>query len=157
VMNAFANNGDFVINAVDNLVGSTDLITVRTRPSSARPFTTVEALKRQADDRFRSKEQELQAQLSETEQRLTQLQSSRNDQGSTLLTPEQSAELQRFQDEKLRIRKELRQVRRQLDADIQALGSRLKFINIAGVPLLVTLVAIGFAVLRARRRKEARA
>ena len=157
VMNAFANNGDFVINAVDNLVGSTDLITVRTRPSSARPFTTVEALKRQADDRFRSKEQELQAQLTETEQRLTELQSSRNDQGSTLLTPEQSAELERFQDEKLRIRKELRQVRRQLDADIEALGSRLKFINIAGVPLLVTLVAIGFAVLRARRRKEARA
>ena len=138
VMNAFANNGDFIINAVDNLVGSSDLIAVRTRPSSARPFTTVEALKRQADDRFRSKEQELQSQLSETERRLTELQSTRNDQSSTLLTPEQSAELERFQAEKLRIRKELRQVRHQLDADIDALGSRLKFLNIIGVPLLVT-------------------
>ncbi len=157
VMNAFANNGDFVINAVDNLVGSTDLIKVRTRPSSSRPFTTVEALKRQADDRFRAKEQELQAQLADTEQRLTALQSDRDDQGSTLLTDEQSAELQRFQEEKLRIRKELRQVRRQLDADIQSLGARLKFINIVGVPLLVTLVAVGFAFWRARRRKEAKA
>ena len=157
VVNAFADNGNFVINAVDNLTGSSDLIKVRTRPSSSRPYTTVEALKRQADDRFRSKEQELQAQLSETERRLTELQSARDDQGSTLLTAEQSAELQRFQEEKLRIRKELRQVRRQLDADIQALGAKLKFINIVGVPLLVTLVAVGFAFWRARRRKEARA
>ncbi|MCK7594929.1 GldG family protein [Pseudomarimonas salicorniae] len=157
VMNAFADNGNFVINAVDNLTGSTDLIKVRTRPTSNRPFTTVEALRRQADDRFRTKEQELQAELTETEQRLTELQSARDDQGSTLLTAEQSAELQRFQDQKLRIRKELRQVRRQLDADIQSLGARLKFINIVGVPLLVTLVAVGFAFWRARRRKEAAA
>ncbi len=155
VMNPFANNGDFVINAVDNLVGAADLISVRTRPSSARPFSTVEALKRTADDRFRAKEQELQAELSETERKLTELQSSRNDQGSELLTDAQSAELERFQDQKLRIRKELRQVRRQLDADIEALGSRLKFINIVGMPLLLTLVAVIFALLRARRRREA--
>ena len=154
VINAFADNGNFVINAVDNLTGSTDLIKVRTRPSSNRPFTTVEALRRQADDRFRTKEQELQAELSETERRLTELQGARDDQGSTLLTAEQSAELQRFQDEKLRIRKELRQVRRQLDADIQSLGAKLKFINIVGVPLLVTLLAVGFAFWRVRRRKE---
>ncbi|GIX35504.1 MAG: hypothetical protein KatS3mg126_1283 [Lysobacteraceae bacterium] len=157
LVNAFADNGNFVVNAVDNLTGSSDLIKVRTRPTSRRPFTTVEALKRQADDRFRAKEQELQAQLSETERRLTELQKARNDQGSTLLTPEQRAELQRFQQEKLRIRKELRQVRRQLDADIDALGAKLKFINIVGVPLLVTLAAVGFALWRARRRKEARA
>lgn len=153
VMNAFANNGDFVINAVDNLVGASDLIAVRTRPSSARPFTTVEALKRAADDKFRIKEQELQSQLSETERKLTELQSSRNDQGSALLTAEQKNELARFQQEKLRIRKELRQVRHQLDADIQALGAKLKFLNIAGVPILLTMIAVGFAFTRSRRRE----
>lgn len=157
VMNAFANNGDFVINAVDNLVGASDLIKVRTRPSSARPFDTVDALKRAADDQFRVKEQELQAQLAETERKLTELQSARSDAGSQLLTDEQSAALERFQDEKLRIRKDLRQVRRQLDADIESLGARLKFLNIAAMPLLLTLLAVGFAVLRARRRKEAKA
>lgn len=154
VMNAFANNGDFIINAADNMVGSADLISVRTRPSSARPFDTVDALKRAAEDRFRSKERELQAQLSETEKKLSELQTTRSDQGSTLLSEEQRQALERFQDEKLRIRKELRQVQHQLNDDIQRLGTRLKFINIFGVPLLLTVLALVFALLRARQRKE---
>jgi ABC-type uncharacterized transport system involved in gliding motility auxiliary subunit len=155
LLNAFANNGDFVVNAVDNLVGSAELISVRARASSQRPFGTVEALKRRADDRFRQKEQELQAQLAETERRLTELQSARSDQQSLMLTPEQQAALERFQDEKLRIRKELRQVRRQLDADIESLGATLKFINIAAVPILITLLAVGLLAWRARRRANA--
>ncbi|MBD8524681.1 GldG family protein [Pseudomarimonas arenosa] len=154
VMNAFANNGDFIINAADNMVGSADLISVRTRPSSARPFDTVEALKRAADDRFRSKERELQAQLSETERKLSELQDNRSDQSSTLLTEEQRQALERFQDEKLRIRKELRQVQHQLNDDIQKLGTQLKFLNILGVPLVLTVIALVFALLRLRQRKE---
>lgn len=160
VMNAFANNGDLIINTVDNLSGSADLISVRTREHSSRPFTLVENLKRTAEDRFRNKEQELQSQLDETENKLRELQSSREDKSSKvaamMLSPEQEAELNRFRSEKLRIRKELRQVRRQLDADIEALGGRLKFFNIAGVPILLTFAAVGFALLRARRRREAR-
>ncbi len=156
VVNSFASNGDFVINAVDNLVGSADLIGVRTRATSSRPFLAVEAIRRSADDRYRAKEQELQAELAETERKLTELQGARGDSGVTLLSVEQQQELERFQDEKLRIRGELRQVRRQLDADIQSLGAKLKFINIAGVPLLLTLAALGFAYWRTRKRKEQR-
>jgi ABC-type uncharacterized transport system involved in gliding motility auxiliary subunit len=157
VMNAFANNGDFIINAVDNLVGSSDLIAVRTRPRSVRPFTRVESIRRVAEQRFRIKEQELQAELAEAERQLAELQRGRGDQTSMMLSPEQQATLQRFQEEKLRIRRELRQVRRQLDADIQSLGARLKLINIIGMPLLLTLGAGGFAFWRSRKRKEARA
>jgi ABC-type uncharacterized transport system involved in gliding motility auxiliary subunit len=155
IANAFANNGDLVINAVDNLVGSGDLISVRTRPGAAQPFDTVDDLKRAADDRFRAKEQELQAELNETEQKLGQLQSQKTDNRSAmLLSPEQQSELQRFQDQKLRIRKELRSVRRQLDADIESLGSKLKFLNIAGVPIVLTVFALFWLFARSRRRKQ---
>ncbi len=154
LLNAFANNGDFIINSVDNLVGSAELIAVRTRARSSRPFTTVEALRRGAEERFRQKEQELQAELAETERQLSDLQRSRADQSSAILTPEQQTALQRFQQEKVRIRTELRQVRRQLDADIQALGARLKFINIIVMPLLLTLAVAAVAWWRIRRRKE---
>jgi ABC-type uncharacterized transport system involved in gliding motility auxiliary subunit len=68
-----------------------------------------------------------------------------------LLSPEQKAELDRFQKRKLEIRKELRQVRRQLDADIEALGWKLKLINIALVPLLLTIAALAYAQWRRRR------
>ena len=151
IMNAFANNGDFVANAVDNLTGSSALISIRGRATSARPFTTVEALRRGADERFRATERQLNEELQETERKLNELQRSRADDASTLLTPEQKAELDRFQKRKLEIRKELREVRRQLDADIEALGWKLKVINIALVPLLLTLGAMGFAWWRRRR------
>lgn len=153
IFNPFASNGDFVVNAVDNLVGSSELIQVRTRALAARPFERVEALKRSADERFRVKERELQNELAETERRLDELQTRRDDGGEVLLSPEQQAELERFQAEKLRIRGELRQVRANLDAEIKALGTRLKFVNIALVPLLVSVFAAGFAVWRSRRRR----
>lgn len=151
VMNAFANNGDFAINAVDNLTGSSALISVRGRATSARPFTTVETLRRQADARFREKEQELNAELAETEEKLNALQQGKDQNQATILSAEQRAELARFQARKVEIRRELRQVRRQLDADIEALGTRLKLVNILLVPLALTIGALAWWWWRKRR------
>ncbi len=155
IPSAFANNGDFVINALDNLTGSADLISIRSRASFARPFTTVEALRREADAKFRATEQRLEAQLDETEQRLGELQAARSDGNSLLLTPEQQAEVDRFIAERSRIRKELRAVRRDLDKDIERLGTRLKIINIALVPALITIAALVMLLLSRRRRGPA--
>ena len=148
----WASNGDFVLNALDNLTGSSDLMSIRGRATYSRPFTRVEALRAQADARLRGKEVELEHQLSATEQKLVSLQRGRQDQASLALTPEQTQELERFQAEKLRIRKDLREVKRSLDVEIERLGSRLKLINIVLVPLLVAVAAIVFVALRARRR-----
>jgi ABC-type uncharacterized transport system involved in gliding motility auxiliary subunit len=152
LVTAFANNGDFVINALDNLSGSAALIGLRSRATYTRPFTTVEELRRRADLEFRATEDELEAQLTQTEQRLGELQAARNDGNSLLMSPEQQAEIQRFLDEQVRIRQELRAVRRNLDADIDRLGAWLKFINIALVPLLLTILALGVVVVRRRRK-----
>ena len=156
IMNAFANNGDFAVNALDNIAGSGDLISIRGRATSQRPFTTVESLRRNADERFRAKEQELQQELSETERKLTELQSAKSQDQAQILSPEQKAELDSFLERKLEIRKELRQVRRQLDAEIESLGTRLKIINIVLVPLLLTFAALAFAWWRNQRRRTAR-
>ena len=154
---AWANNGDLVANALDNLAGSSDLISIRGRQSFFRPFTKVDELRRQADDRLRAKEQELDQELSETERKLTELESGRNTQGSLVLSPEQEAELDRFQQERLRIRKELRDVRRSLDLEIERLGTWLKVLNIAFVPALIAVAAILLAVARRRRLNAGRA
>ncbi len=153
LMNAFANNGDFFLNAVDNLTGSSDLISIRGRATSQRPFTVVEDMKRAAQENFRGKEQELQQQLSDTERKLTELQSGKAKGSELILSPEQQNELQSFLDKKVEIRKQLRQVRRDLDKDIDALGTRLKFIDIALMPILITLVALLFAYWKRRRRR----
>jgi len=155
LVNAFANNGDFVVNALDNLSGSADLIGLKSRATYTRPFTTVDKLRRDADAKFRATEQQLQAQLSDTERKLGELQSSRNDKSSMLMNAEQQAEIQRFLDEQVQIRQELRQVRRNLDQDIDDLGTRLKIINTAAVPLLLTVLAL-LVVFIKRSKKAAR-
>jgi ABC-type uncharacterized transport system involved in gliding motility auxiliary subunit len=152
IAQAFANNGDLIANILDNLSGSSALISVRGRASFSRPFERIEALKRQADDRLRAKALELQTELQQTESKLTELQTKRNDQSSVMLSPEQEAELKRFTAEKARVRKELRETERGLDVDINRLGSRLKVINIAIAPLLVAVAGVVILSLRRRRR-----
>jgi ABC-type uncharacterized transport system involved in gliding motility auxiliary subunit len=150
VANAFASNGAFVINALENLAGSSDLIAVRSRGTFARPFTKVDELRVDAEARFRATEQRLQQELAETERRLGELQSTREDTGSLLLTSEQQSEIDRFVDQRASIRKELRAVQRGLDKDIEDLGTTLKIINIGLVPLLLTIATL-LALWRRRR------
>jgi gliding motility-associatede transport system auxiliary component len=152
IAQAFANNGDLIANVLDNLSGSGALISIRGRASFSRPFERVDALKRQADDRLRAKALELQSELQQTESKLTELQSKRNDQSSIMLSPEQEEELKRFTAEKTRVRKELRETQRGLDVDINRLGSRLKVINIALAPLVVAIAGVLILTMRRRRR-----
>lgn len=149
---AWANNGDFVLNALDNLTGSADLISIRGRATFSRPFTRVDELRARADDRLRATEVELERELAATEQKLVELQRRREDPASPALSPEQQRELERFQQEKVRIRKELREVRRGLDEEIERLGTTLRVLNVAAVPALLSLAALVAVVLRRRRR-----
>ncbi len=155
LVTAFANNGDFVVNSLDNLSGSAALIGIRARASFSRPFTRVEDLRRIAEAEFRATEQRLQAELAETEQRLGELQAARSDGGSLLMSEEQQAEIERFLDQQIRIRQELRAVQRDLDLSIEQLGTTLKIVNIGLVPLLLTIAALAFVFYRRRETKVA--
>ena len=153
ISNAFASNGAFVINALESLSGSPDLITVRSRATYSRPFTRVEKLRVAAETRYRETEQRLQSELAETERRLGELQSSREDTGNMLLTTEQQTEIDRFIDQRATIRKDLRAVQRNLDKNIEQLGTTLKVINTALVPMLMTIFIL-LAVWRRNRQKN---
>jgi ABC-type uncharacterized transport system involved in gliding motility auxiliary subunit len=147
----WADNAGFAINALDNLAGSEALISVRSRGRFSRPFEVVEDIQREAEARFREKEQALQARLADTEQKLAALQRSDDPEKALELTPEQQATVQQFVQQKLQIRKELRDVRYQLNADIEALGRTLKVVNIALVPVLLTLGVLALWLWRRRK------
>jgi ABC-type uncharacterized transport system involved in gliding motility auxiliary subunit len=156
ILNPFANNADFVYNAVDNLSGDDDLIQVRTRPTSQRPFERIESVRRAADARFQAKARELQDHLDELEQKLAKLQPTTASGQAQALSREQQAQLQQFQREKLRTRKELREVQRELNVDIEKIGARLKLIDILGMPALVLLATVVIALRRRWRRRPER-
>ena len=149
---AFADNGNLAINAVDNMLGNRDLISIRTRATSARPFDRVEEIRVAAERSFRVTEERLQAELDETERRLGELQAAKGEGDLMVISPEQQEEIQRFMDRRIEIRRELRQVQHDLRRDIDRLDTRIKVINIVLVPAAVMMVALLYAIRRKRRQ-----
>ena len=149
-----ANNGDFVINVLDNLTGSDGLISLRSRGLSLRPFHRLDALKRAAELKYSRTRQELQEKLGATEKKLGELQSKRESGVSIILTEEQKATVKNFRTELLRIRQQLRDVQHALRKDIDALDTWLKVVNIWAMPVLISIVALVMAVFRQRRHRR---
>jgi ABC-type uncharacterized transport system involved in gliding motility auxiliary subunit len=152
IFQPFANNGELVWNALDNLAGSNDLISIRGRASFSRPFDRVTEMRRKAEAQFHSKEMQLQTELDQTEETLSKLQTARPGGGEAILSPEQVQEIDRFQDQKLRIRKELRAVKSGLNDDIKSLGMWMKVFNILVVPAAFAIAALVVAAWHRRRR-----
>lgn len=150
VVQAFANNGDFVSNLVDNLSGSSALLSIRGRAGSQRPFTRVEGLRAEADQKYLTKKRELERELFQTQRRVAELQPGKGGTASA----EQKHELEKFLQRKLAISKELRDVQHQLNAEIDALGLRVKFVNIVLVPALVALAGLLYGWRRGRRTRR---
>ena len=149
----FANNGDLIINSMDNLSGGADLSSIRSRGRYSRPFTKVLTLQREADDRLRQEEGELLGRVAETEASLAEL--SMDEDGNPIgeLTTEIQTEIDRFNAELIDTRRRLREVRFQLTEDIEQLGSNLKAANTVLVPILLTLFFLGRYYFRSRRSR----
>jgi hypothetical protein len=133
---------------------------VRARGQFARPFTLVEEIRRNAEKEHRSREQELQEKLRETERKLNDLQRARADVApgeQFILSPEQQAELDRFNQERADTRRQLRDVQLTLRKDVEMLGRKAKFWNIFAVPLAVAAAAIALGVWRGARYRRDRA
>lgn len=149
-----AANATFVSNALDNLSGSTDLISVRNRGTSTRPFTKVAEIQQTAEFRFREKERELQARLEQTEQKINSLQTDKQSGNELSLNIQQQQAIVGFREEKIKIRKELRNVQHALQKDIERLETQMMFFNIGLMPILIGMLGIWFGMSSRRRRRN---
>ena len=149
VFDDIANNGDFAINLVDNLAGDSNLISLRARTVSSRPFERLEKIQRSAQLRYHDKESQLQSDLDTLNQQLSQIQGAK----TVPLTTLQKTELAKYQKRKAEIRSELRLVQHQLNTDIETLVTRLKLINIFLMPGIVILLAVLLGLRRLMRRR----
>ena len=151
-----AHNADLVVNAADNMAGSSALISLRGRGLSSRPFEVVESIQREAEDKYRAQERALAKELEEVEKKLKQLETTEKAAGAAVMSAEQEEEVRKFRARMLEIRRELRDVQLNLRRDIDQLGSDLKLINIAAVPAAIAIFAVGISMVR-RNRTRARA
>jgi ABC-type uncharacterized transport system involved in gliding motility auxiliary subunit len=154
VSEMFNDNLNFLSNSAEMLTGSDELIGLRSRGKMERPFTAVLELKKRAKAQWMDKEKALVAQIEETNRKLQQLEQKKDASEKMIISPEQEAEVAKFKEQKQRINHQLKQVRKNLRADIEALGATLKGINIFLMPLLVSIVGICFAVYRQRKLRR---
>jgi len=150
MVDAIAHNGVLVLAALENLSGTDALISLRARGIADRPFDLVADLRRKAEERFRASERVLLARLKEVQSKLATLKKGEGDE--LTLSVEQRKEIEGFEKDRLMVRRQLREVQRELRKDIDRLDGMLKFFNIAAVPLLIGIVGVGWAY---RRRRSA--
>lgn len=154
VMMQTADNGRFMMNSIENLTGNTDLISIRSRGVSTRPFTVVNELAKKAGEELQAREQELEDRISEINEELQAIQS--ETQGDTLaMTTELETRIEEAQQEYAEARRELRSVRQNLNKDVESLGSKLRLYNIILLPGLITLLAFIVGLVKAQKRRNA--
>ncbi|HVB17942.1 MAG TPA: Gldg family protein [Stellaceae bacterium] len=153
VVAPLADNADFVANAIDVLSGGEELIGLRSRGSSVRPFEVVERIQRAADDRYAAKEHALEQKLKATQAKLRDLTTGApaKADANTPLSPEQAKAVEQFRTDLLATRRALRRVREAQRQDIEQLKAILEFCDIALVPIVVALAAIVLGLTRRRR------
>jgi ABC-type uncharacterized transport system involved in gliding motility auxiliary subunit len=145
-----AHNAAFVVGALENLSGSDALISLRGRGVTDRPFELVNRIRRDAERRFREKEQALTAKLKDVQEQLAKLEKA-GEGDSVILSDKDRQAIEKFRSEMLTVRRELRDVKLALRQDIDRLEGWLKFANIGAVPLLIGIGGLGWAAWRRRR------
>ena len=135
---------------IEQFAGREELIGVRSRGASDRPFIVVNELEAQAMRKWQRKQADLEAELQMTQQRLQALQKQKSGNERFVLSKEQQDEIVKFRKAQADTKKQLKNVRKELTAGIDSLGTTLKCINIALIPVLVVLFGLFRGFVRKR-------
>lgn len=144
-------NLNFMQNVVDQMGGDQNLIGVRSRASMTRPFTVVKRMQTEADEKYRNTIKDLEKNLADTQQKLNEMQTRKEGGQRFILSPEQQNAIQQFRQDEAKVKKELKGVRKSLRHDIESLETNLEWINIAGMPFLVTISGIALAMIKRKK------
>ena len=152
----FANNADFLVNALDTLAGGEELMGLRARRESSRPFELVAQIRREAERRYRSKERELIDRINETQDDVDSLLAREGAVvGTDVLSTKERKRIDTLRRGIVSMRRELRGVQHALREDIEQLDAMLKFLNIGAMPIVLALLSLLAILVQRVRRKAA--
>ena len=148
-------NLNFVQSLVEQLSGDSNLISLRSRASLNRPFTLVQKMEAEAQKSYQSKIKEMEESLAEAQRKLNELQAKKQgpQQQRFILSPEQQAEVENFKKKEMTVKKDLKELRKKLHQDTEALEFRTKVINIGAMPVIVAITGVVLAAVK--RKKQA--
>jgi ABC-type uncharacterized transport system involved in gliding motility auxiliary subunit len=147
-------NGNLALaeGAVEQLSGDSDLIAMRSRAVTMRPFTVIREMQARAESHYQDTIRQLESSLAETQRKLNELQQTKQNGQRFILSPEQQQEINSFRKKEAGIKAQLKDERRKLRADIDSLENRLKWVNIAAMPAVVAFSGVFLAIGRRQSR-----
>ena len=152
VMQPISENVDLLKNSIESVSGGQELMSIRMRGKTSRPFERVLEIQREADQRLLARQKELEGKLQDAEARLNALQKAKTEGSEELVSAAQREEEAKVREEFVQTRRDLRDVKHQQRKDIERLGTSLKWLNIALVPALVCAAAVALGTWRAQQR-----
>jgi len=144
-------NLDFASNALEFLSGSQDLISIRGKGTSLRPFKVVHDMEVKAQQKYQEQLTALEAQLTKVEGQLTELEGKKTEGGRLVATPEMTKAIEDFRRQQVKLRAERREIRKSLREGIEALENRLLILNLLATPVLVGGFGLWFYYRRRQR------
>jgi ABC-type uncharacterized transport system involved in gliding motility auxiliary subunit len=151
LVSPFNGNLSLLQNVIEQLMGDSNLIGVRSRAVQNRPFTLVRKIQAEAEQQYTGKIKDLQKDLEDAQSKINELQRNKDKNQRFILSPEQQAEIKRFQQKEAATKRELKEVRKQLRKNIDALETRLKWLNIMLMPVGVAAAGVGLALVKRNR------
>ena len=155
VIEESSDNGTLVSNIMDVLTGFDDFVDLRNKETPFRPFTVVQKLQAEAEKQYLGQEQELQQKLELALQEIKNLSGGRDNE-NVQLSDSQMEELALFQLEVEKTRKELREVRRNLNKEIDALANNINVINTFLIPFLLIILMFFLPYQLGIRKRKSR-
>ncbi len=143
-------NLDFATNAIDFLTGSSDLISIRGKGTSLRPFTVVRDMEVKAQEKYQQQLSALEANLDQVQRQLSALEGRKTEGGRLIATPEMAKAIDDYRQQQVKLRGERRAIRKSLREGIEALENRLLLLNLATPPVLVAAFGLWFYWRRRR-------
>lgn len=144
-------NLNFVQSMVELYSGDDNLINLRSRAVQFRPLTVIQKMQAKAAEAYAGKIKEVEESLATTKRRISELQQTKTEGQQFILSPEQKKELENFRGKQVQANKDLKELRKSLRADTDALETKTKFINVAGMPILVAIIGLVLAAMKRKR------
>jgi len=147
-------NSTLMLNAIDDLSGSNDLVSIRSRGNFKRPFVVVDEIERQAEAETAQEVEKINLQIAGFQSELQSIVSSAKEGeeqviGSSIVQKKKELELKIHQ-----AQRQLRQVRMTRRERIESLGNKLRQANMLGAPVVILIIAVLLGIRRSVRKRH---
>jgi ABC-type uncharacterized transport system involved in gliding motility auxiliary subunit len=147
-------NSTLLMNTIDELGGSNELISIRSRGNFQRPFVVVDEIEAKAEAETAKEVAKLQAEIDGFDNELRTLITSTDKEqqqiiGSSIAQKKKDLELK-----KIEAQRQLQQVQRQKRQNIEHLGNVLRAFNMFSAPAVILVIAVVLGIRRSVMKRH---